>query len=315
MADRAEAERRRRVTIFLPSLAGGGAERVLLEIARGLVARGFDVDVVVVRDEGELRDSVPAGARLVDLRARRGALAARSLRGYIADARPDAVISGLDPTNALNALVCRLVWPRVPSIVTQHNTVSQVAENAGSRRERIVALVVNRWLFRSASRIVAVSAGVADDMSATLHLDRGAIDVIYNPVISDRVVDAEMVIAHPWLQDKIGPVLLAVGRLVPQKDFPNLVHALSMLPEDHRLIVLGEGPGRDELLTLARNLGVDDRVDVHGFVANPFSVFCRGRCLRSVVAMGGTADGVDRGPAVPVRHRCHRLPERASRNS
>jgi glycosyltransferase involved in cell wall biosynthesis len=264
---------RGRVAMLMPSLAGGGAERIFIEIARGLLALDFDVDIVVVREEGPLLDAIPAGARLVGLDASRTAFAGRSLRRYLARERPVAVISALDPTNALNVVVTRLVRSRIPSIVTQHNTVSMVAANATRKRERVV-IAANRRLFARASRVVAVSGGVADDMADTLHLDRDSIDVIYNPVISPRhEVEGSAPVTHPWLRDKIGPVLLAVGRLVPAKDFPTLIRAVAELPEDHRLILLGDGEGRADLVELARTLGAAHRIDVHGFVANPFPFF------------------------------------------
>ena len=273
MSERATA--RAHVSMLLPSLAGGGAERILIEIARGLLERSFDVDVVVVRREGSLVGAVPAGARLVDLGVRRTAFAGRSLWRYLRRERPVAVISALDPTNALNVAVARLARVPTASIVTQHNTVSMTAANATTWRQRIV-LFANRRVFPRASHMVAVSYGVADDMAVALHLDRAAIDVIYNPVISTRHTGAGASVdgsagasVHPWLRDRSGPVLLALGRLVPAKDFPNLLRAFALLPHDHRLILLGEGEQRRALADLARELGVEARVDLHGFVPNP----------------------------------------------
>ncbi|MCA1702779.1 MAG: glycosyltransferase, partial [Actinobacteria bacterium] len=209
-----------RVALLLPALAGGGAERVFLDIARGLVDRSIGVDVVLVHKRGSLLGFVPAGARLVSLDVGRTVMAGPALRRYLARERPAVVISGLNPTNVANVVVSRLVRPRIPAVVTQHNTVSMVSANSDPRRAKI-ALIVARWLFPRATRVVAVSKGVADDMAATLRLDRAMIEVIYNPVISPRIEQAGRApVTHPWLVDRTGPVLLAVGRLTPQKDFP-----------------------------------------------------------------------------------------------
>ena len=61
----------RRVAMFLPSLAGGGAERVVLNLAAGLAARGFPVDLVLAAAEGAYLPLVPSDVRIVDLKAPR----------------------------------------------------------------------------------------------------------------------------------------------------------------------------------------------------------------------------------------------------
>jgi len=259
-----------RVALLLPELAGGGAERVLLEVAHGLVERGIDVDVVVIRSGGPLRDSVPDAARVVDLDVKRTLFAGRRLRRYLVRERPAVVISGLTPTNVANIVVSRLVRPRIPTVVTQHNMTAAHSTTKADRGGMLAA----RWSFPFADRIVAVSHGVAADLVGTLGLDAGKIEVIENPVISSRLfADADAPVEHPWLARKRGRVLLAVGRLTGQKDFGTLLQAVALLPPDHRLVVLGEGELREELLALAERLGIRERVDFPGFAANPYPSF------------------------------------------
>jgi glycosyltransferase involved in cell wall biosynthesis len=135
-------------------------------------------------------------------------------------------------------------------------------------------LLAARWSFPHADRIVAVSEGVAADLVDTVGIDAEKISVIHNPVISSRLfADAKAAPAHPWLLDKVGRVLLAVGRLTAQKDFATLLRAVALLPSDLRLVVLGEGELRDELSELAERLGIRKRVDLPGYEANPFPSF------------------------------------------
>lgn len=55
------------IALFLPSLAGGGAERVMLNLARGFCKRGLAVDIVLMRFVGTYADDIPGGVRLVNL--------------------------------------------------------------------------------------------------------------------------------------------------------------------------------------------------------------------------------------------------------
>jgi glycosyltransferase involved in cell wall biosynthesis len=64
-----------------------------------------------------------------------------------------------------------------------------------------------------------------------------------------------------------------MGRLVPQKDFATLLRAFALVRADRpaRLVILGEGPERDRLMLLARELGIENDVLLPGFVTNPFA--------------------------------------------
>jgi glycosyltransferase involved in cell wall biosynthesis len=259
-----------RVALLLPELAGGGAERVLLEVAHGLIEHGIDVDVVLVRPGGALSHAVPDAARVIGLDSTRTLLAGRRLRRYLARESPAVVISALTPTNVANVVVTRLVRPRIPTIVTQHNMTAAHSTTKADRG----GLVAARRAFPFADRIVAVSEGVAADLVDTLGIDPEIVSVIHNPVISSRLfTDAAAPVEHPWLARKEGPVLLAVGRLTAQKDFATLLRAVALLPATHRLVILGEGELRGELLQLAEHLGIRERVDLPGYLANPFPCF------------------------------------------
>jgi glycosyltransferase involved in cell wall biosynthesis len=260
----------RRVALLLPNLAGGGAERVVIDLAAGLRDH-CDVDLVVGNDEGPLRATLPEGVRLVDLGASRVLSALPALRRYLRQQRPDVLMSAITHANVVATIAARTVRPRVPVVVTHHNTLSSVVANTQVRRDRWGPMFI-RLMYPRADRIVAVSNGVADDLARTAGLSRERIDVIYNPVLFDKLLAvAEQPTGHPWLDDKQGPVLLGIGRLHEQKDFANLLRALALLPSSVRVVVVGEGPLRPDLERLAGALGVADRVQFPGFVDNPYS--------------------------------------------
>ncbi len=80
-----------RIALFSPSLAGGGAERVMANLAREFVRRGLLVDLVLAKAEGAYLAQVPSGARVIDLGARRVATAIPGLARYLRRERPPAV--------------------------------------------------------------------------------------------------------------------------------------------------------------------------------------------------------------------------------
>ena len=113
----------------------------------------------------------------------------------------------------------------------------------------------------------------AADLVDTVGMDAEKISVIHNPVISSRLFAEAKGAEHPSHAHKVGPVLLAVGRLTAQKDFATLLRAVALLPRIIGSCVLGEGELRDELLELAERLAIRGIRRPPGFVANPYPSF------------------------------------------
>jgi glycosyltransferase involved in cell wall biosynthesis len=120
-----------------------------------------------------------------------------------------------------------------------------------------------------ADRVAAVSEAAARDLEALLRLPEGAAATLHNPIWPMAASAADPADVHRWLGEP-GPVLVAVGRLVAPKNHLNLLHALALMRRQRpvRLILLGDGPLREELTTAAAALGVEDAVDFAGFRAD-----------------------------------------------
>ena len=116
---------------------------------------------------------------------------------------------------------------RTRIIVSQRDIISESANNDRHWRRRFLPPALRRT-YAMADAVVAVSRGVAEDLTSTTGLSREAISVIYNPVVDDKFVQlAAAPLDHPWFRTGEPPVLLAVGRLAPQKDYPTLIEAFA----------------------------------------------------------------------------------------
>jgi hypothetical protein len=118
-----------RIALFLPSLRGGGAERVMLALANGFVARGLGVDLVLAKAEGPYLREVSEAVRVVDLGASRVLASVPGLIRYLRRERPEALLSAMSHAN-LVALWARR-WARVPTrvVVSEHNTLTVSQKN------------------------------------------------------------------------------------------------------------------------------------------------------------------------------------------
>jgi len=137
-----------------------------------------------------------------------------------------------------------------------------------------------RLIYPLAHTIIAVSNGVAEDLSTVLALPKSRISVIYNPVVTKSLKQqAEIPVTHTWLQSDRIPVVLGVGRLTKAKNFETLIQAFSIVLEtiSAKLIILGEGEERSNLENLVRQLNLVNEVDLPGFTENPYSYMKRAK--------------------------------------
>jgi glycosyltransferase involved in cell wall biosynthesis len=193
--------------------------------------------------------------------------------------RPDAVLAAAPPSNILGVWARRVCKMNSRVVVSQHNQTSLASTNAARRHGGYPPELLGH-VYAQADAIVAVSAGVADDLARSAGLPRAAIRVVYNPVVNPEVAErAAEPVEHPWFFPGAPPVVLGVGRLTAQKDFPTLIRAFARVRAERpaRLVILGKGkPEMDaELRALATSLGCAADVDLPGFILNPFAYMAR----------------------------------------
>lgn len=266
----------KRLAIFAPSMAGGGAERGALKLAEGLAHRGFRVDLVLAAAEGPRLAEVSDEVRVVDLDARRVLTSLPGLIRYLREEKPLALASFLDHANVIALSASRLARYRGRVVVVEQNTLSEAARNGKSRRDRMMPWIVRRFYPR-ADYIVGVSAGVIADLTQFAKVPAEKLRVVFNPIVtSDLAERAQAPVDHTWFRDG-SKVFVAVGRLRPQKDFRTLLLAFSKVRASRpaRLFILGEGSERRELETLVRELGIAGDVSLPGAVENPYSYLAR----------------------------------------
>lgn len=261
-----------RVSLFLHALHGGGVERVMVNLASGFVRQGIEVDMVLGMATGPLLSQVPPQVRIVDLTVTRMHRALPGLVRYLRKERPHALLSALDHSNVIALWARALARSPMRVVASVHFDTSQVVAQARTLREKFV----RSWtapFYPWAEAVVAVSQGAAEDLIHRTGLPREKVRVIYNPVVTTELLArAEAPLAHPWFPPGAPPVILGVGRLAKQKDFPSLIRAFARVRrvQPARLLILGEGEERADLERLVREGGLEEEVALPGFAENPY---------------------------------------------
>jgi len=272
------------IAIHIPDLRGGGAERMMVNLANEFSSRGVATDLVLSRVEGPYESEVGEDVNLVDLTASRypgyAAMGAfRPLRNYLRQTQPNALLSALTRANVVALLAHRTAGVHTRMVVSERNHLSSIAGKSDAMRMRALPLLA-RLTYRWADSIVPISDGVAADLVETASVNPTKMTTIYNPAFDPSILNcAEESPDHSWFETTNGEslMLLGVGSLSRQKDFPTLLRSFARLQKRRnvRLTILGEGTKREELETLANKLGIRNRVSFPGFVENPFSYMSR----------------------------------------
>jgi len=268
----------KRIAIFMPSLLGGGGQRSMVNLANGMAESGYAVDLVLAQMEGPFLSEVRSPVRVVDLKASRALTSLPALVRYLRSEQPEAMLSVFGYVNIIASLAWRLAGVPTRLLLNEQNTVSLESGNATRWRGRLVPWLIKRF-YPWANGIIVVSHGVRDDMAQLTKIPAERITVIYNPsVVGAEVWDkAQAPLDHPWFKPGQPPVLIAVGRLQMQKDYPTLLHAFAQVRKNRpvRLLILGEGKERSMLEELINELGLEQDISLPGFVMNPYAYMAR----------------------------------------
>ncbi|MCU7927341.1 MAG: glycosyltransferase [Candidatus Thiodiazotropha sp. (ex Dulcina madagascariensis)] len=261
-----------RIALFLPDLGMGGAERVFVTLSKYLAQMGYQVDLVLAKKDGPLLKEVAPEVNVVDLAVSRsgesgwlfGLRTLFSLRLYLRSFPPDIMLSTLTGAN-LTVLVARLISLRKFRLVIRE--AATLANVKSGLRLRLM-----RFLYPLADKVVVLTEFMKDEMVKSLRLPVEKIAVIGNPVDCERIRLLAADSDAGQIVDKVAPFAVVVGRLVEQKDFFTAIHAVARVNDERplNLVVIGDGPQKEELLALARTLNINERVYCLGFQPNPY---------------------------------------------
>ncbi len=263
------------IAIVIPNLCGGGAERLHVNLAHDWFARGFSVEFILMRKEGELLSLLAPEITVTDLGVGNIRNVILPLASYLRKSRPNVILAAMWPLTSAVVLSWLLSGRTGRLIISDHEHLSR--SYLGQCRVNPYYLKnLIRYTYPLANGAVAVSQGVKDDLCALGSLPSRKVMVIYNPAAIgvSPIRESSEVSDGLWGNDYHYHIL-AVGRLSVQKDYKTLIKAFSLLPLylHAKLVILGEGSLKDELKEFVVELGFQERVSMPGFVSDPYPWF------------------------------------------
>ncbi len=263
-----------KLAFFIPDLAGGGAQRMIVNMANEFASRGHEVDLVLVKNQGEYQNLLSKEVNIVDLDKPRALFALPALAAYLRENQPDALLSALFYVNVI-AVLAKFLAPKAKTkiIISERNHLSVKAQYGESWPDRAAPWIV-RLIYPFADAVVGISQGVMQDIQKNANIRPNRISWIHNPVVTKGLLEnLKETSKDEWFEQAKSQIIVMSGRLVHQKDYVTAVCAYEKIVQkrDIRLLILGEGALRGELEALAEQLGVEDKIHFTGFVENPLS--------------------------------------------
>jgi glycosyltransferase involved in cell wall biosynthesis len=267
----------------------GGISHVMVNLINGFSEMGIRVDLLLYDTDIPERKRLHPRVRTILLGDVRGPGRIPPLMAYFRKEAPE-VLMAVRESAVRAAVLARQLGGVGPRIVVRVGMAVSMALDRRGPVKRWFRRSFIRYCYRRADAVIGNDPGVAADIARVTGLPLSAIHVLSNPTVSDALsAEAQQAADHPWLTGGGEPLVLGVGRLVRQKDFPTLIKAVALLRRrvDCRLLILGEGKERGRLESLVADLGIGEWVDLPGFVPNPFAFMARA----SVFALSSAWEG------------------------
>ena len=263
--------------IIIHSLKGGGAERLVVNLLKGLSRRDFSITLLLY--EGIFDYPLPENVEVITLHIRSSKNVLKFTKGFILKIisiarlirkdKPDIIFSLLSGTNLIAILAKMLSGAHSKVIVSERNHPSISLKNEMYGR---ITRFLMKYFYLKAERTIAVSCGIKKDLVENFKLPSEKIEVIYNPVDIEEIETLSIEeINHPWFNDEI-PIIISVGRLTKQKGYSYLIKAFSLVRQSLRcrLLIIGRGEEEGNLVNMVNVLDLRNDTEFLGFQKNPF---------------------------------------------
>lgn len=267
---------RQATAIFVNSFGEGGAEKLAVFQANGLIAAGDAVDILVERNEGSYRAFLHPDVRIVSFDSTSPFTILFKLLGYLRATPPTAMLCHLEKPALLAIAAGLLCGYRKIIPILEVNLDSYAKLDHQWRRQFLKLLLA--IFYRLAPRIISVSHGCTESLSKLIGPHSKNIVTVYNGFdLAHLRATSRLPVDNPLIAEKKKPTFISAGRFAPQKDFQHLIRAFAQVrrQKDCALIILGEGALRPELEQLAVELGVQADVHLPGHQPNPQAWFSK----------------------------------------
>ena len=262
------------VAFLSDNLKAGGIQKLVITRCEYLIKQQYKVDIVLLKKTGAFLDLVPKNARLIKI-SKRNRFA--DLVNYVKTEQPNFIVaSSID--SLLAGLFLKIKFRKKINLIICIDTMyTKHLELCKKRKEKTLVknMRILKWLCFLSDKIIIISNTMLDDFI------KFNIFPIKNKIVFNYPsIDIELIkklqleqVDNPWFADKDCKIILSAGRMVANKNQDLLLHALVFIRKKYnaKLIILGDGILKNELIELSKKLNIEAHVSFPGNLLNPYA--------------------------------------------
>lgn len=261
---------KKKLMFVIPSLEGGGAEKVLVDIISNLNNKKYRLMLVLFNAKGIFLEKIPPDIEIYDLKKRSKysiLFLIIKLAFLIRKLKPDNLIGFMHYVNMITILAYKLSNVKSNVIATIHTNILEVINRNWLSP---VKFFLYKQTFKNADHLIVPSEGIKKMMENDFKITAHKIRTIPHPLLVNKITQLANEKLDPPFNDK--KYILSVGRLTEAKGYKYLLNAYKIISKKNNinLVILGVGEDQKMLETLAENLGLTDRIIFAGFQKNPY---------------------------------------------
>lgn len=268
--------KQKKIIFFIPSLEAGGGERIVSEISLNL-PKNFNPIIVILRNiifypyKGKLLSLNIPHKNNPFLKLYYFIVTWIKFRKIVKKENPDYTMS-------LGNL------PHIINILSGKNSIVRIG-NLQSKNyngiKKILFKYLMRILFKKTERIVIISKGLKKDLTENFDVPEVKMKLIYNPIDIKKIQKlSKEPIEKKYKKIFEHPVIFNLGRLSEQKNQHQLIKAFKKIKKEYpdlKLVILGDGPLKNNILNLISELNLKNDVYLLGVQKNPFKFLSKSK--------------------------------------
>lgn len=257
--------KKKKITIFMYSLGGGGVQRFVMNLLSKLSYNKYEITIALVNRKGTYLNQLPNYVKIVDLKSKRVHFSLIPLIKHLRKDKPDILFS-IDTSINLMAILAKKISKYKGKLI-----IRQAVEfNKYSTSK--VKLFLARHLYPKVDKCIVLSNTMKENLSDTIGLSKKKMKVIYNSIDVNYILEKRSESIDKAIYNIDSPKIIAVGRLTKQKNFAMLLDAFEIVLQhtNATLIILGEGEEENFLKEKAKDLMIENRIIMLGFKNNPY---------------------------------------------
>ena len=264
----------KKISVILPNLLGGGAEKNFILLAEEWQKKKIKTDFILLKKEGVYFDKLPKNTKIFNLNASKIRHSFLPIYNFLKKTDTDVVLVNLWPLTIITIIANLLLFKKHHIIFIEHQILSKSYSKKFNNFRWYLGLSI-KIFYKFANKVFCVSNAVKNDL-IKLGVSKNHISVLNNPIELSNIYEKRL--TNKILEFKKNKkLILSVGSFKVEKDFHSLLKAFILLKSEinSKLIIVGDGPLFKDIKQFINLNNLDDDVYLPGFMSQlyPFYLY------------------------------------------